>query len=139
MWRYAVKRRFRKIKHYFEALLHMKRLPAPYLQKHALLLDFFPAASTAIETGTYLGETTELLQRHCKTVVSIEPYTPLFEYNAKRFKGFDNVNLIHGSSEQFFEDVVENIAGDISFWLDGHYSGEGTHGDLASASPTVVS
>lgn len=137
MWKYFAKRNARKLKHFFEALLHTKRVPAPYLQKHALLLDFFPAESTVVETGTYLGETTELLRGHCRKVVSIEPYDPLYEYNARRFGPFKNVTVVHGSSEQCFEAVVENLTGDISFWLDGHYSGDGTHGSLDTASPIM--
>ncbi len=134
---YELKRNLRKLKHLSDVLFAFSRDPAPYYIKHLLLKDFFPTNSIAVETGTYLGETTEMLSKHCSSVVSLEPFVPLYEYNARRFGSFDNVSIVNKSSEEGFAEILEVIEGPTSFWLDGHYSGDGTHGKLANASPIV--
>lgn len=134
---YGLKRKARLVKHYLEAAIHAKRSPAPYFVKHGLLVDFFPAKSTVIETGTYLGETTQILANHCKKVVSLEPFIPLYKYNCRRFADINHIQIVNGSSEEKFGDIIEALSGDLSFWLDGHYSGDGTHGQISSASPIV--
>jgi hypothetical protein len=35
--------------------------------------------------------------------------------------------MVEGSSEEHFESVVSGLAGPTCFWLDGHYSGQGTY------------
>jgi len=132
---YSLKRYVRTIKHFVDAVGNIQRVPAPYYHKHALLLDFFPENASVIETGTYLGETTSVLAHHCKQVLTLEPYLPLYKYNSSRFSNAENVTVINASSEEGFEGALSELCGPIAFWLDGHFSGEGTHGEITNASP----
>lgn len=132
---YDLKRYLRIAKHVLDAVFNMRSVPAPYYHKHALLLDFFPENSTVIETGTYLGETASVLAQHCKQVLTLEPYLPLYNYNSRRFSNTENVTVINASSEEGFEGLLLELSGPVSFWLDGHFSGEGTFGELTYASP----
>ena len=134
---FAVKKKLRKVKHLIQAVAGMSRTPAPYYQKHALLRDFFPSDSVAIETGTYLGETTQMLGRQCNEVVSFEPYRPLFEFNSHQFRKYANIQIVNNTSENGLESSLSKLEGNVSFWLDGHFSGDGTFGDLANSSPVL--
>ena len=134
---FDVKRLVRLFKHRLDAMISAGSTPAPYLQKHALLRDFFPPHSIAIETGTYLGETTRVLSLHCARVISFEPHVPLYAYNTERFSKVENVQIVNQASEEGLVPALEGLAGDVSFWLDGHFSGEGTHGTNENASPIL--
>lgn len=135
---YDIKRYLRKLKHLLEVVFCTNRIPSPYYLKHTLLLDFFPGEASIIETGTYLGETTALLASHCKRVLTLEPYHSLHKYNSQRFRKSHNVTVINASSEEGFEKALSSLSGPVGFWLDGHFSGEGTFGELSTASPVEV-
>lgn len=135
---YKFKKYLRIVKHSFDAALRHNRTPAPYYLKHALLLDFFPADASVIETGTYLGETTSVLASHCKQVFTLEPFAPLYRFNLAQFRGAANVKVINASSEDGFESVLSEICGPVAFWLDGHFSGKGTFGEISTASPVEI-
>ena len=75
-----------------------------------------------IETGTYLGATTEYLSKFALEVYSIEPEPTLFKNAELKLKEIKNIKLIHGVSEEIFPILLSKIYGDVNFWLDGHYS-----------------
>lgn len=79
-----------------------------------------------IETGTFYGQSVNQMRRHFDHVVSIELSDSLFEYNRKAFRKFTNVRMIHGDSAFRLREAIESVEGNILYWLDGHYSGEGT-------------
>ncbi len=85
------------------------------------------ADATWIETGTYLGDTTEFLSRIARMVYSIEPGLKLFADAQLRFKDHRNVEIINGLSEEVFPQLLPTLSGDVCFWLDGHYTDETTH------------
>jgi hypothetical protein len=96
--------------------------PSPHFIKQACLLrNGFPAA-TWVETGTFLGQTTELLSRHAARVYSIEPEPKLFARAQKLFVSRKHVEVLNGTSENVFPELLPRINGDVNFWLDGHYS-----------------
>jgi len=135
---YRLKKFLRVLKHRVDAAMNYRRVPAPYYQKHALLLDFFPAHASVIETGTYLGETTSVLASHCRQVVTLEPFEPLYRFNRKQFRKAENVKVVNTSSEAGFVSALSEIHGPAGFWLDGHFSGKGTFGNLETASPVEI-
>lgn len=83
-----------------------------------------------IETGTYIGDTTEVLSKFSKMVYSIEPSQELVDKAQIRFANTANVKILHGLSEKVLPPLLESgeLAGvDLNFWLDGHYSAGFTH------------
>jgi hypothetical protein len=84
-------------------------------------------SETWVETGAYLGSTTQVLSLEAKFVYSIEPEPELFSKAKERFSKHSNVEIVFGTSEVCLEGVLEKISGDVSFWLDGHYSAGATY------------
>ncbi len=83
--------------------------------------------ATWVETGTYLGETTEFLSHIAKMVYSIEPGPKLFADAHEHFKNYTNVRIINGLSEDVLPALLPVLSGDVCFWLDGHYTDDLTH------------
>ncbi len=80
------------------------------------------SGATWIETGTFLGQTTQLLARNATHVYSIEPEIRLYKRANKLFRGAKNIKIINGTSEDVFPELLPIISGNVNFWLDGHYS-----------------
>ncbi len=96
--------------------------PAPPFVKQIVLVRNSVPAATWIETGTYLGDTTELLSHFASVVYSIEPEPTLYDRAVARFRTFKNVNLLKGLSETILPTLLPELMGNVNFWLDGHYS-----------------
>ena len=101
-------------------------MPAPPYVKRRMLLRTLLENSTIIETGTHTGDTTEVLTRLSDKAMTIEPDQVLYTNALDRFKSNKKVQVFNGTSESALPKILENVTGDISFWLDGHYSGDGT-------------
>lgn len=99
----------------------------PSLVKKEVLLRHAAPNPIWIETGTYYGDTTAFLLRQSRMVYSIEPEPQLFERARERFIGDDHVEIINGVSEVVLPEILPNVAGNVSFWLDGHYSAGETY------------
>jgi len=100
--------------------------PATYkIKKRTLLVNSLKNAPW-IETGTYLGETTEFLARHSPQVISVEPSLVHYLYAKKRFKRKKNITLKNSTSEIVLEEIISQLSGEYNFYFDGHYSGDGT-------------
>ena len=102
-------------------------LPAPGWAKWGCLIKHGFKDATWIESGTFVGETTNFLSKTAKRVVSIEPEPELFRKAKQRFAGVNNVEIIKGLSEEVFPSLLPTIGGRVNFWLDGHYSAGFTH------------
>ena len=96
--------------------------PSPVFVKHACLLRNASPNETWVETGTYLGQTTEFLSDFANIVYSIEPEETLFEAARRKFERLGNVHIIKGLSEHILPDLLPDLSGSINFWLDGHFS-----------------
>ena len=110
--------------------------PSPNVVKWHVMSKW-GGTGTWIETGTYLGETTQYLSRISKYVVSLEPANKLYAEAQIKLRELKNVRIIHGSSESSIKGCLENLdysqKQDLNFWLDGHYSvGETYIGDHKS-------
>ena len=96
--------------------------PSPRrIKVQVLLRNGFPDA-TWIETGTFMGETTQLLSTVAKQVYSVEPEPGLHARAQKRFAQHNHVTILHGTSEAVFPTLLPTVSGAVNFWLDGHYS-----------------
>jgi len=101
--------------------------PSPAHIKRDVLQRVGFANAVWVETGTFLGDTAELLSTQAKFVYTIEPERTLFEKAAARFAGSSKVKPICGLSEEVFPSLLPTLSGTVNFWLDGHYSGGITH------------
>lgn len=81
---------------------------------------------TLIETGTYNGKTVHFLRKRFKKIMSVEVYKPCYDEAIKRTFGCINIELFYGDSRQLLPEMIDKIEGKCLFWLDGHFSGQGT-------------
>jgi len=80
-----------------------------------------------IETGTYRGRgVTCALRSGFYNIISIELDEQLFRDAKEKFAEAPEVTILHGASEKLLQGIIEKIPHPITFWLDGHFSGEGT-------------
>ncbi len=105
-----------------------KRFPDNHLYKMSRIKNFKNKYNfeSFIETGTFYGQTTRFASKIFKKVVSIEIYEPLFLLNKESFLKYLNVEILFGDSKHKLEDAIKTTNGSTLFWLDGHYSGDGT-------------
>lgn len=75
-----------------------------------------------IETGTYLGDTTIKASRHFKRVYTIELSEKLYSDAKKRFKKFQNIDLIQGDSCKVLASIMRKLKDPALFFLDAHFS-----------------
>ena len=103
-------------------------LPLPHLAKQGILRKYAKQYDLRIlvETGTSYGEMIEAMKCFFDRIYSVEISKELFEKAKNRFKSYDHVELIHGDSGKELRNVIGRIGQPALFWLDGHYSGEGT-------------
>jgi hypothetical protein len=102
-------------------------MPAPRRVKWTVLHRYGRPTDTWVETGTFLGLTTEFLSRTAKHVYSIEPEPKLAANAQRKFAGNSRVTIVKGLSEDEFAKLLPQISGPVSFWLDGHFSAGFTH------------
>lgn len=134
---YDIKRMARVILRYTRDLLAPKDGVPRYAVKWNTLDEFFLNDCPVIETGTYLGESTMYFSKRYTSVLSFEPFEELAEYNIQRFTDISNVKIVNDRSDRGLSDSLDKHSGPLNFWLDGHFSGAGTFGTLADASPVM--
>ena len=105
-----------------------KPAPPPPAYKHKLIRDIANRFETRvlIETGTNSGNTVVACLRSFDTIYSIELFDPLYEKATKRFAHSPKVKLSHGDSAIELPRILNDLKQPALFWLDAHYSGEGT-------------
>lgn len=81
-----------------------------------------------VETGTYNGNTTAKAAPFFKTIHTVELYPPLAKQAKQRFANQRNITVHQGSSPEVFAKLLPTLKdqGRILFFLDAHYSGQGT-------------
>lgn len=124
-------KRFRYGKALHEWQLADFDVPAPAVVKRSVLKRYSLPDATWVETGTNMGNTTAFLDQFADRIITIEPHPEVFESARKRFEDNPRVEVIKDVSENVFPDLLPKLSGNVCFWLDGHYSGEGTfQGDI---------
>ena len=79
-----------------------------------------------VETGTYMGDTTNAISPYFNKVYSIE-IQPTFVINARdRFKNNTNISILEGDSSIVLTEICPTLEMPVFFWLDGHYSSDDT-------------
>lgn len=86
------------------------------------------AARTLVETGTYRGVTTRRCIPHFNRVYTIELDPSLARSATQQFRRYGTCEVIEGDATKVIQVLLEQreIGGDLLFFLDGHFSGEGT-------------
>lgn len=79
-----------------------------------------------VETGTYLGETTQWASNFFKKVHSIEASSKYFKIASDKLQNFQNITLHFGISTDVLPKILKKLNGSSFFWLDAHWSGGGT-------------
>ena len=80
-----------------------------------------------IESGSYNGDGIQSgLESGFEKIYSIELSEKYFNVCIERFKINKNVILIFGDSSEKMSELLNTIKEPVTFWLDGHYSGEDT-------------
>jgi len=105
------------------------KVPAPNFVKRKFLRDLFLKGAVSIETGTFLGETTILLSKFSRKVISFEPERTLFSFATKRCERFKNIQIVNAESNTKLGEILQELPtkSDVNFWLDGHFSGGFTY------------
>lgn len=110
--------------------------PAPAFIKRSVIKRYSSDDCTFVETGTHLGDTTAFAATFARTVVSIEPAELFYTRAVSRFSKCDRVSIIHDTSENALPKLLPTISGNVTFWLDGHWSGFPTY-EGANHTPIV--
>ncbi len=82
---------------------------------------------TAVETGTYKGETARLLGTFNRKVYTIEKSETMAGIARQTLSGFDHVRLLQGDTREHLPGLVATND-NILFWLDAHWCGGMTYG-----------
>ena len=92
--------------------------------------------NTYIETGTYYGLNLEEVVEEYKQIYTIEIEKKWVEYNEEKFEDKNNIQIIEGDSSVKLPELCSEIEEGVTFFLDAHYSGEGT-GYKEKTSPII--
>lgn len=103
-------------------------VPAPSAVKRRVLRDYAReyGLSTLVETGTYRGDTVRAMRRHFERIYSIELLPQLHASAVRRCRNQGNASILLGDSGILVRQVLDQLDRPALFWLDAHYSGEGT-------------
>jgi hypothetical protein len=88
-----------------------------------------------VETGTYLGQSTNFFSKRLVKVQTIELNLALFDYAKQKFKKRNNIVCHFGDSQIVLKEILDNLDEPSIFFLDGHMSGGITSG---GSSPSPV-
>jgi len=78
-----------------------------------------------VETGTFSGDTIELVKPYFKRIISIEFYEKYYELTVSRFKNDSSVTILKGDSGVVLADLMKQMSGkSILFWLDAHWDSD---------------
>lgn len=98
----------------------------PYSEKREIILSYRNKYQTTcfVETGTFMGDTIDVMKNHFELLFSIELADQLAEKAKKRFLGIEKIHILHGNSGEMIKEILPELRGATLFWLDGHFSGE---------------
>jgi hypothetical protein len=97
----------------------------PHRQKEHVIEDYAGRfrIRTLVETGTYMGDTIDVMRGKFGRIYSIEIDDSLARDAARRFAALSHVTIVHGDSAIELPKLAQIISQPCLFWLDGHYSG----------------
>lgn len=106
-------------------------------EKRERLGSYADRYSVFVETGTYLGKTTDAMAKLYKEVHTIEVSQDLHAKAVQRFSANSAVTCHLGDSADILPKIVGTLTKPAVFWLDGHYSGPRTGRASAYDTPII--
>ncbi|MEO6419409.1 MAG: hypothetical protein ABIP39_08395, partial [Polyangiaceae bacterium] len=100
-------------------------VPPPHAAKEEIIRDAAKASGirSFVETGTYLGDMVNRMEKDFDEIVSIEVAPTLHARATARFRRKSHVRILLGDSAKVLADLLEGLSVKTLFWLDGHFSG----------------
>ena len=86
----------------------------------SVLQEHFRFAA-AVETGTYDGQSTLLLQRLTGKVYTVESDPDLFRQARETLKHHPGIQMLHGKSTEVLPGILAQLSHGALFWLDAHW------------------
>lgn len=80
----------------------------------------------AVETGTYMGDTSKVLSRYVKNVYTIEIKSELYEIAKSNNDGINNIMYYLGDTIKLLPDICKRLDQPTLFFIDAHISGADT-------------
>lgn len=113
---------------YLKWVLSGKPAPVPQFLKRSFIREQAKKykLQVFIETGTFMGDTVDYMKNYSQDIYSIELDNDLYNKAKDRFSNYKHIKIIHGDSGKLLGEILSKIDSPCLFWLDGHYSGEGT-------------
>jgi len=128
---YSIRNFFFWLDFYRYRILRKGEVPkyAKYRLIRKLVLAF--GIEIVVETGTYLGDFIQWMLRcnRVKCIHSVEISQILFERAKRRFRD-KRICLYLGDSRKVLPTILEHIDRPTLFWLDAHFSGGITSGEI---------
>lgn len=81
----------------------------------------FNVPKIMVETGTYLGERTEMFAKIFQHVYTVELSEDLYKRTSNRLSQYSNITFIHGDSAKVLSDLCPSIEDRAVFYLDAHW------------------
>jgi hypothetical protein len=106
---------------------NLLKSPFPNWCKHKVIRKYSIYNSIFIETGTFTGYTLIKTKNLFKKIYSFEPSDKFYNISKNRLKKYKKIMLYNEISEIGLPKLLNKISGNITFWLDGHYSGNETY------------
>ena len=96
--------------------------PSPEFVKHEIIKKNNLDNSLWIETGTYYGDTTNLLSSISSKVISIEADKRLYDLAVKKFQNSKNIQIINDKSQSVLQEILKNNEDhrNLCLYLDAH-------------------
>lgn len=80
--------------------------------------------NTAVETGTFLGESAEILSNHFTNLYTIEIDKDIFNVIQAKFKNNKKIKVYFGNSVRVLDSILPLIKNEkVVYYLDAHFSG----------------
>jgi hypothetical protein len=101
--------------------LRRRRTPEGRKQNLILRLAKEHALHVFIETGTFLGDMIDGVEKQFDEVHSIELSEELYQMVKKRFKNKQKIHLYQGDSGRILSEIVQKMDRPALIWLDAHF------------------
>lgn len=91
-------------------------------QNIALMTKDKYAIDTFVETGTYIGKTSQWAAKHFNHVYTIESLDKYFEIAQLHLINLPNVTMYYGDSRSVIPELLDDLPPRTMFYLDAHWS-----------------